>query len=617
MNRNIFIIFALLSSCKLYSQQTELDPVTVTASLQQRKVSETGRNIITIKGEQFNSLPFHSIDDLLRYLPGVEVQQRGAMGAQADILIRGGTFQQVLVILDGIRLNDPLIGHFNSYIPIAPAEIDRVEIVKGASSAIYGTEAVGGVIQIITKSFNAKQDKKINGASAQLTGGEYGLLNLNAGGIYQLNKTVLSAGVISNNADGQPQRGIHGYIHNNTFSASLKQFLKNDWSLALRSAYDSRDFAAQNFYTAFTSDTATEKVNSWWNHLKLAHKQDFSFDIGYKMARDNYDFSKGATANLNKSKILQALGVYNYKFLTAGAQFINRSIVSNDRGDHSVSQAGAFIVMNKDFNAFHVSPAIRFDYNEIYGSEFVPQLNLSYTLHRLILRGSAGKTTRNADFTELYNNYNKTLVTSGNIGNPGLQAEHSFSWEAGADYYLDSKFKIAATYFRKDYRRLIDWVNTTYSDMPRKDNLSSTGNYFLAKNTSDVMTEGVETDLYFTVKNLYSSLGLVWINSDSPTASLYISSHAKFLLNYSVNYSFRFLSIAVNGIYKQRTPQTGNAALAEVSPDYFLLNVRVTATIIKRVGLFVQADNLFDRKYADRFGSLMPGRWVMAGVRFN
>ncbi|HRF24346.1 MAG TPA: TonB-dependent receptor plug domain-containing protein, partial [Chitinophagaceae bacterium] len=91
-----------------------------------------------------------------RYLPGVEVQQRGPQGSQSDIVLRGGTFQQVLVIIDGIKLNDPLTGHFNSYIPINTDEIERIEILKGAASAIYGSEAVGGVINIITKTFYRK-----------------------------------------------------------------------------------------------------------------------------------------------------------------------------------------------------------------------------------------------------------------------------------------------------------------------------------------------------------------------------------------------------------------------------------------------------------------------------
>ena len=124
--RNWFFSLLVLASSAV-SAQTSLDPVTITATLSQKRSSETGRNISIIKGEQFRNLPVHSVDELLRYVPGVEIQARGPMGSQADIVLRGGTFQQVLVILDGVRLNDPNTGHFNSYIPVAPEEIDRID----------------------------------------------------------------------------------------------------------------------------------------------------------------------------------------------------------------------------------------------------------------------------------------------------------------------------------------------------------------------------------------------------------------------------------------------------------------------------------------------------------
>ena len=104
-----------------YSQDTiTLDPVSISASLKPINVSKTGRNIVIIKGEEFNKLPIHSIDELLRYLPGIEVQSRGPMGSQSDIVIRGGTFQQVLVVLDGLRLTDPYSGSFTGLFPFAP-----------------------------------------------------------------------------------------------------------------------------------------------------------------------------------------------------------------------------------------------------------------------------------------------------------------------------------------------------------------------------------------------------------------------------------------------------------------------------------------------------------------
>jgi iron complex outermembrane receptor protein len=151
---------SIIVNCAIAQEKnSELDPVTITTSINPEKASQTGRDLIVIKGERFANLPVHSIDELLCYLPGSEMQFRGPMGSQSDIVIRGGTFQQVLVIIDGLRLNDPNSGHFASYFPIAPSEIDRIEILKGASSAVYGSEAVGGVVHIITKTFAASFDK--------------------------------------------------------------------------------------------------------------------------------------------------------------------------------------------------------------------------------------------------------------------------------------------------------------------------------------------------------------------------------------------------------------------------------------------------------------------------
>ena len=152
-----FILFQFLVLQVSGQDSLELDPVTITASLRPTRLSSTGRNLISFKGSDFQLLPVHSLDELLRYLPGLEIQSRGPMGAQSDIVLRGGTFQQVLVLLDGMRVNDPNTGHFNSYIPITPNEIERVEILKGASSAIYGADAVGGVVHVITKAFAAKK----------------------------------------------------------------------------------------------------------------------------------------------------------------------------------------------------------------------------------------------------------------------------------------------------------------------------------------------------------------------------------------------------------------------------------------------------------------------------
>lgn len=609
---------------------TGLDPVTITAGFSPVRASKTGRNLVVLNGEQFQKLPVNSLDELLRYIPGIEVQSRGPMGAQSDIVIRGGTFQQVLVILDGIKLNDPLTGHFSSYIPIAPAEIDRIEVLKGASSAIYGTEAVGGVVHVITKSFSNKKNSQLQ---AQAGLGEYGLWNVSAGGMLKTTNGVLAGGLQTNHADGQPQRGTNGYLDLTTASLSYRHNINERWHVAARSAYDYRDFSAQNFYTTFASDTATERVKTWWNHLQTGYSSDilkWRFDVGYKTVDDRYTFNKRATPNQNNSSIFQMLSVADIVLgkkssFTTGVQYISKKIESNDRGNHTVWQTGLFGIWHQQLGSYlNLEPAARLDYNDRGGFEFVPQLNASYKRSFYQIRGSVGRTIRDADFTERFNNFNKPVVLSGSIGNPDLVAETSWSYEAGADVWIGKHVKIASTFFSRQQSDLIDFVTTPYANMPRKDNLVPNGNYALAKNIAEVATNGFETDITFIQSfnshhKLQMNIGFVWLKSNSNGAEpgFYISSHAKFLTNFSAIYQIGRFTASINGLYKERTERKASAINAAVSPNYFVINTKLDGRVYKGISVFVQMDNVGDAQYSDLLGSVMPGRWIMGGIKWQ
>lgn len=612
------------------AQEKMLDSVTVVSSLQQQKVSSTGRSIYVIKAEQIRDLPAQSLDELLRYLPGMEVQMRGPAGGQSDLLIRGGTFQQVLVLLDGVRINDPLTGHFNSYMPVAMGEIERIEILKGPASALYGTDAVGGVVNIITRNFLQKSSHKGLQFKGQFTIGTYALANAEGGVHFQTDKTGFSAGILSNNSHGQPQRGLSGYYHNHTFSASITRKLSEQLMLSFRTALDDRDFAAQNFYTSFLSDTATEQVKSWWNQMQLAYKNGrhgWNWHTAYKQTRDEYFFRAGVTPNLNKSGLLQSQLHYSYNWgdaasITMGGQIIRKTIASNDRGNHEVAQGGLFALLHKQWGGWHINPAIRFDWNQASGWQPVPQIAFSYQHPSWIWRGVLGKSIRDADFTERYNNYNKSLVLSGNIGNPSLKTEKAINWETGLDYVGGDHWKWSATYFQKQYDELIDWVLTPYSGMPRTVNLQPSGNYFLATNIASFTSRGLETDLSWNKhfgenKTLRGSMGATWIETPGNT-SLYLSAHARWLANYSLLLHLGNLRLSVNGLYKFRDQQAGNTQLVQLNRQYYLMNLKVETRVAQtRSWVFVQSDNLFNKNLADRFGVPLPGRWLMAGLRIR
>ena len=608
-----------------------LDPVTVTANLSPTQRSKTGRNLQILKGEQFYNLPVNSVDELLRYIPGVEIQARGPMGAQADILIRGGTFQQVLVILDGVRLNDPLTGHFSAYIPIAPGEIDRIEVLKGAASAIYGTEAVGGVVHIITKTFAASSTQ--SQIQAQVTGGEYGLVNLSGGANIVSSHTKVGLGVQSNHAQGQPQRGTRGFFDNTTLSASVQHRLSSQWQAGARVAYDYRDFSAQNYYTTFASDTAEERVKTWWTQAFASYQGkgwQWQLNAGYKATDDRFAFNKTSAPNQNNSQVWQALSTATIPFkqgsLVTGLQYIQKTIKSNDRGQHAVSQTAAFATLNWQASAnLTLNPAMRFDYNQRGGFEWVPQLNAAYKAGPLQFRGSIGRTIRDADFTERFNNYNRSLVTSGRIGNPDLQAERSWSYELGADVLVSKSFKISTGWFGRWQQKLIDWVTTPYAQMPRKDNLVPTGTYALASNISRVNTRGAEVDMqwehqFANAQKLVANMGLVWIKSTTPAGTdpgFYLNAHARFLTNFSLQYQYKGLQLSLNGLYKERNAQKATPINAEITKNYLVVNTRLQMAVYKGLSAYVQIDNVGNTRYADLLGCPMPRRWLMGGVSFK
>lgn len=624
-----------LGSLFAFSQESDLDPVTVTATFNPARLSQTGRNLLVIKGERFAQLPVHSLDELLRYIPGLELQARGPLGSQSDITLRGGTFQQVLVLVDGIRVNDPNTGHFTSYIPLAPSEIDRIEVLKGASSTLYGSDAVGGVIHVFTKTFAAKKDASKESILAQLKAGEYGTVMADAGWFKNTGKTAFGVGGQIIHTDGQAQRGIRGFVESQNLTASINHFFNDQWQVSLRSSFDRRKFAAQNFYTGFVSDTAQETVTSIWNQLQVVRigtNNTLRLQAGYKNLQDSFSFNPRTPSNQNKSHLWQAL-LTNERVLgkktsiTPGLQFVNKRIASNDRGNHAVSQGAAFLVLNQQVGEqFFFAPAARVEWNERAGWEFVPQVALSYRTNKLQLRTSAGKTIRDADFTERFNNFNRNPVASGQrLGNPDLEAERSFSYEGGADYFIASSLKVSATYFQRYHKKLIDYVVTPAGQIPRNVNLVPNGTYAFAKNIAEVTTSGFETDIQFSkqLKNnsaIWATLGFIWLDSKSSDSvpSFYLSSHAKFLTNLSLQFTHKRFAFGLTAIYKNRQTQRGTSPLiAKVSSDYIVLNAKAEATIWKQLSAFVQVDNLTDRLYTDLLGSQMPGRWLLGGIKIS
>jgi iron complex outermembrane receptor protein len=161
--------------------------------------------------------------------------------------------------------------------------------------------------------------------------------------------------------------------------------------------------------------------------------------------------------------------------------------------------------------------------------------------------------------------------------------------------------------------------------MPRKSNLISTGNYALAKNIEKVKTKGIELDIVFNKQfnkhvNLFSTAGFTWLDSDNNnnTPSFYISSHAKYLFNFSETISIHQFSFSMTGLYKKRSEKKAASIGAEVTPSYFILNTKAAYRFMEnKASVFLLADNIFNKKYSDILGASMPGSWISGGFEFS
>jgi vitamin B12 transporter len=620
-----------------------LREVTVYATRLGQLAGQTGRYVTVVPGASISRYPVTSLDDLLRFLPALEVQSRGSFGAQADITLRGSTFNQVLLLLDGMRLNDPLTGHFAGYLPITPAEIEQIEIVRGPGAALYGPDAVGGFINIVTKTFAATHRPDGTELAGTFMAGEYGLKSTNAGFYGQDKGLRLAGGILNNTASGQlrdaPSNALRNDVKLNTYSLSGAYQITEKFSAAARASFDRRDFNAQYFYTTNAGDQARETASRDWYQGQLRYEWNdrsrTELQIVGTASTDLYVYTPTSVPSDHLMHYLNVQGQHQVQFspkvrATLGGQVDRRAIQSNDRGNHDTWHAGAFAVaVVAPTPGLNLTGALRLDHDQAYGTELVPQLNASQQLgDKLTVRGAVGRAIRAADFTERYtSNVRPGIVPTGfNVGNPGLQAEHTINYEAGFDFQPWQALTLRSTYFNRYGRNLIDYVNqsgTQVIEATGFTNLNPNATYRFAQNLFAVTTQGIETEVATRAQltpglRLDGTVGYTWVhlNTEGNVASQYLSNVARHLLTGTVSLTHKRFTATLSGLYKKRDAQAAATISRELTPSYAVFNARLDLALLPdRVWLTGQVQNLFNAKYSDLLGAQMPTRWLMGGVR--
>jgi vitamin B12 transporter len=639
---SLAIIFSL--AIKPISQKSfSLDTLLVQTTRIPLKASETGRSISILTKEQIQQLPATTFYELLQTICGVEVQSRGGFGVQGDIVMRGSTFSQVLVLIDGMKINDPLTGHFNCYVPVSNMEIERIEILKGAGASMYGPDAVGGVINIITKGFDSL--KNGTSSSGAINYGDNNLISSTASVFHKANKFYVGLGLSINKSDGNSilpvalndSTKLEGYknyfdIKNVSLSGGYK--INDLWELKFRSSILSSDFNARYFYTSYASDKSTEITSNWFNRVQLLRKTEkgsiLDINASYKRSSDEFLYSPASSTNIHKMDYINftvnnSNEINNKLIFKSGIQGDLRKIESNDRGNHSDYHFGAYFMGVYKSNNLVITTVAREDYDENYGFEFCPQINAAYNISNVVLRASAGKSIRAADYTERYNN-NLALKTYLRLGNPNLIAERGWSEEIGINYYPLKNTLFKTTIFSRQSNNIIDYILTNESEIGSVSDvgsLTSGADYLFARNIKDVNVNGFEVEL--NTKFLISEsstldwqIGYTYTDITNDNLGIYLSSFAKHLVNSQVILKYNSFQFSLSGLFKERTAQAAESIFTELKSSYALLNARLGYGFLEnKLSINIQILNLTDTKYQNILGAKMPGRWLMGGISWN
>ena len=643
----IILIFPFIIFSQDENENINLETVNIYGSLIDLNNFETGKNVTIISSKQIQEYSFNSIDELLKLVPSIEIQSRGGFGNQSDLALRGTTFNQTLVVLDGVRVNDPLTGHFSMYIPINPYEIYQIEIIRGAGSSIYGPDAVGGVINIVTKSFS--KDFKDDELILESKVGSNNLNNIN---LYfskkfgdKLNTTISLSKIKS---DGQQLydslENIYSFFDHQLFSISQNYQPSKKLNLNFRYSYSINDFNSQYYYTRNPFDRSSETVKKHWAQFnstyKINEQSKLVFQNVYKRANDLFIFNPDFPPfNENKTDLINNKLYYFKKSdrynLVYGLDYQSRKINSIDRGNHNDFYFGSFInfvLKPKEGNyGFFLNPSLRLDYNESYSLQYSPQIDLNYNHMNYNLRASFGKTIRAADFTERFSNTNKSTILPGrNLGDPDLDSEKSINFEIGFDYKRLKNVSFKNTIFYRNSTDLIDWVATYGNQIETNVELEDT-TYLYAQNISNLNTLGLESEIWFNLftensLKINGSLGYTKIfssekvenlfNNDIEISSKYLVNNSGDRFNYNVFFNWNDVRLNFNGILKARGSEIDPSVNLFFNDSYFVHNLNLSYQLSKEFSCKLEMLNILNEDYSDIFGAIMPRRWFIFGVNY-
>ena len=597
MPRRPILLVLLLAApvLRAQQQQTIQQTITVTAS-EPLPVTpdENARSLRLFDTADPATQPlFQSPVDYLRLDPSLDIQARGPAGVQTDISIRGTTFEQTLILVDGLRVNDPETGHLNFDLALPSEAISRIDVLHGSGSTFYGSDAIGGAVNLITFA------PTIASATLRAGGGSYGQTeqNLIAGWLYKALAQRLTAS--RDTSDGFFYAGPTGFTDDRGYhsnAVALDTFFK---STEILLAGSDRPYGANLFYGAYPS---AERTKGWFAAAIQQLPRSTSADFAFRRHTDEYILFVGQPAiyeNNHHDSLWQAdlrhrdlLG--RHLTLDTGLEADGDAIQSTNLGRHARNQgAGYANLSTRALGRLTLTAGARLEVFAGPRPVFTPTAAAAYDLrHGLRAHAAAGRGFRLPTYVDLY--YSDPTT----IGNPTLKPETSQSYEAGLDLSA-GRSRATVTGFTLRQANAIDYSKLSLAAP------------YQATNIGHLAYTGAETTYRYTVSATQQiDLGYTFIHAAPPPAGL--------ISEYAYNYATSNGSLAWQAQLKP-----GLAARTQVSvvqqtgrTAYALWTVAATGTR-GRVRPYIRLENLANTVYQELPGVPQPGRSIVGGFTFT
>ncbi len=482
--------------------EQELEEVMVTASRVETPLNQSARLVTVITKDEIAQAPVRSIQDLLIYSANIDVIQRGGHGVQADISIRGGTFDQNAILLNGVNLSNAHTGHYSFDIPVNLSDVERIEIIHGPSALVYGASAFSGGVNIITKK---EMDNRLY---ASVEAGMHNLRSLEVRGAAQTGPAShsLSAGYASSD----------GYIPNSDYSIynllwQTRLRIKESHKMDIFMGYNNKKYGANTFYSALYPNQY-EMTGTYTGAVKgeFGTRLKMIPILYWTRHHDQFDLIKGDDygRNFHRNDTYGASLILSYTSrlgtTSFGGELRKEDIMSSNLGKTMARPHRRYLKYDErtntsvalehtaGWNRFLVSAGVLMNHNTLLSGEykFYPSVNISYRpADPVKLYTSWSKSTRMPTFTDLY----YTTVTHN--GNEGLQPENSQAWELGVKY-TTPLIRAYLTGYLLWGRDMIDWV---------KEDPAETA--WQSWNMTRINTQGMEAGMYFRLQEWLPFLG--------------------------------------------------------------------------------------------------------------